>query len=676
MKKLADIRVSKKLAIASAATILQMACLAALSLWALNQANTAAAKAQHYFYKLNLAERIDTRLAELALRMAELPFSTQVGRDVAEILAIRKAYATDFAYLKTNATTDEDRGLLGKIEEVIVPWRDLNNQTMQSLQAGRHVDTNKVAKESLSRYQALSSTVADYLKYRQIRLETMQQEQLAANARVRRWVIVCCLLVVLTATGLSSLIARDIGPPLAAAVDHLNQVADGDISRDVSQEYLDRGDETGNIGRSMEKMTVALRKMMQEISGGIQVLSSSSTELVSTSTGIMSGSQNTSEKAHSVSAAAEEMSSNISNVAAAMEETTTNLSHVTSATEQMTSTIGEIAKNSEKGRGITDDATRQAARITEQINQLGVAAREIGKVTETITEISSQTNLLALNATIEAARAGAAGKGFAVVANEIKALAQQTAAATEDIKVRIDGVQSATAGGITEIGKVSQIIQEVNAIVTSIAAAIEEQSAATKDIARNISEASVGVAEATARVSETSQVSREIAKDILCVDQAAGEMANGSENVRTSVSELSKVAEQLQTLISHFRVGGVDRNMLKSALSAHANWTARLRAAIVSGKLDVAIPKVKADDQCQFGKWLFGEQLAAAEKQTENYLSVKQLHARFHEAAAKVAQYAITGQREAAENAMNLASEYATVSSALADALNRWSGAV
>ena len=195
--------------------------------------------------------------------------------------------------------------------------------------------------------------------------------------------------------------------------------------------------------------------MIQEISGGIQVLASSSTELMSNSTEMTTGSRHASDKSHSVSAAAEEMSSNITSVAAGMEQTTTNLSHVSTATEQMTSTIGEIAQNSEKARRITDEATSQAARITEQIDQLGVAAREIGKVTETITEISSQTNLLALNATIEAARAGSAGKGFAVVATEIKALAQQTAAATQDIKARIAGVQSATEGGITEIGKVS-----------------------------------------------------------------------------------------------------------------------------------------------------------------------------------------------------------------------------
>src|SRR5450755_3889605 len=127
------------------------------------------------------------------------------------------------------------------------------------------------------------------------------------------------------------------------------------------------------------------------------------------------------------------------------------------------------------------------------MNQLGQAAREIGKVTETINEISSQTNLLALNATIEAARAGSAGKGFAVVANEIKLLAQQTASATEDIKVRIGGVQSSAADGIAEVERVSRIIHEVSDLVSSIAAAIEEQTTVTKDIARNIAHASNGV---------------------------------------------------------------------------------------------------------------------------------------------------------------------------------------
>ena len=194
------------------------------------------------------------------------------------------------------------------------------------------------------------------------------------------------------------------------------------------------------------------------------------------STQMSDGSHRVSGNAHAVAAVVEQMTANVQSVASGMEQTSTSLASVASATEQMTSTIGEIAGNSEKARRITEEATRQTARIAEQMNQLGAAAQLIGKVTETITEISSQTNLLALNATIEAARAGSAGKGFAVVANEIKELARQTAAATEDIKSRIAGVQSSASGGIAEIGKVSQIIHDVSDSVSSTAAAIEESS--------------------------------------------------------------------------------------------------------------------------------------------------------------------------------------------------------
>jgi methyl-accepting chemotaxis protein len=127
------------------------------------------------------------------------------------------------------------------------------------------------------------------------------------------------------------------------------------------------------------------------------------------------------------------------------------------------------------------------------MQQLGRAAKEIGKVTESITSISAQTNLLALNATIEAARAGAAGKGFAVVANEIKELAQQTAAATEDIKGKIGDVQTSAGGAISDIEGHRQHHRRGGQIVASIATAIEEQAAVTKDVANNIARASEGV---------------------------------------------------------------------------------------------------------------------------------------------------------------------------------------
>jgi methyl-accepting chemotaxis protein len=379
-------------------------------------------------------------------------------------------------------------------------------------------------------------------------LDQVDHQVRAGMERTALWLIpIACLI------GFGAfLAARRVKAPLAEAVRALQRVSQGDLS-EVS--LMHNNDEIGDMTMAVQHMSASLRGTIHDLSSGVGVLSASSEALLASAGEMASGARHASDKSHSVAAAAEQMSSNAASVAASMEQTTTNLANVASATEQMTATIGEIAGNSEKARRIAEDATRHAARITEQMNQLGEAAREIGKVTETITEISSQTNLLALNATIEAARAGSAGKGFAVVANEIKALAHQAAGATEDIKSRIAGVQSATAGGIAEIEQVSRVIDGVSGIVASIAAAIEEQAAATKGIAGNIAEASFGLTDANKRVSETSQVSREIARDIIDVDRAAGEMASGSDHVRSSAEELSKVAEMLTLTTARFRVG-------------------------------------------------------------------------------------------------------------------------
>jgi methyl-accepting chemotaxis protein len=327
----------------------------------------------------------------------------------------------------------------------------------------------------------------------------------------------------------------------------------GDFSIPVSPHALSRGDELGAMAGALEQLNQNIGSMIGEITGGTQTLAAASTELSAVSNQLAGNSQETSGKANTVAAAAEEMSANTTSVAAGMEQATTNLTTVAAGTEEMTATIGEIAGNSEKARSITSQAVTQADQISQTMKDLGKAALEIGKVTETINGISAQTNLLALNATIEAARAGAAGKGFAVVAGEIKELAQQTAAATEDIKTKISGVQSSTAGAVADIEKIAGVIREVSDIVSTIATAIEEQSAVTKNIASSIAQASEGVKDANLRVAQSAEASQSIAREIAGVNQSIADVRQGGEQVQASAVELSQLAERLKELVSHFK---------------------------------------------------------------------------------------------------------------------------
>lgn len=546
-------KIGRKLAFVLGGNAFLLAALSGLSFWAIGTADRLTSDSVDRLTKERLAESVAGDTALVSVYNAKMIQAKKAIPEVVnDLLEVRKERTASLDAFRAQASTPKASQDGADMAEIILTMQNSSDRMMAALRSGRGTEAIQAFNENAATGFGLRARAKEAAAW-QSQLVAENEKSRAETSGTIRTLLAACTLLAIVLTAFSGIaLTRDIAGPMATAVDHLERIAKGDLSSDTPPEFLSRADEIGTLVRAKQTMIEALRKMIQEIAGGIHVLSSSSAELLASSGQMTDGSRQAADRAHSVSAAAEEMSSNITSVAAGMEQTTTNLAHVASATEQMTSTIGEVAQNSEKARRITDEATRQATRITEQMNELGVAAREIGKVTEAITEISSQTNLLALNATIEAARAGAAGKGFAVVATEIKALAQQTAAATEDIKVRIAGVQTATSGGIAEIGKISDVIREVSAIVGSIAAAIEQQSTATKDIARNIAEASVGVNDANTRVSQTSQVSREIAKDISGVDLAAREMAGGSGHVRTSAVELSGVAEKLKMTVSRF----------------------------------------------------------------------------------------------------------------------------
>ena len=345
--------------------------------------------------------------------------------------------------------------------------------------------------------------------------------------------------------------AGSITRPVEMGTRFAEQMVRGDFTQTLN---IHRRDEIGVLADSLNGMIKGLRSLIRELAQGSETLSSASTQLSAISGQLSAGAEETSARSNTVATAAEEMSANMNSVAAATEEASTNMNMVAAASEQMTATISEIAESAEKARHITHTAVTEAREASDTVDQLGHAAREIGKVTESITEISEQTNLLALNATIEAARAGDAGRGFAVVANEIKELAKQASKASDEIKRRIHGIQESTEGTVSQIGRITAVINQVNEIVSTIAAAVEEQSVTTREIAGNVTHAAQGMAEVTENVAQSSTVAGEIARDIAQVNQSAEEISASSSQVSLSAEDLNKLAERLKIRVDQCKV--------------------------------------------------------------------------------------------------------------------------
>ncbi|SMH58457.1 methyl-accepting chemotaxis protein [Azospirillum agricola] len=475
---------------------------------------------------------IDDQRKQATDRIAELK-ATADSAKLAQIAALETAYG---AYMPA-------------LEETLRVSRQLGGQVVSN-------EAQKTIREAAMRSRLLANELVKAMRaYTDMADKASDAAAAAAQTTARstfRLMVMVAALGVLGGAVMGWLIARfAIAKPMAASVDCLRRLVSGDGS--VAVYGAGRRDEVGaiagamlifkeNLERNRQLEAEAAETARRNEADRRHLMTTLADEfeasIKSIAGTVSAAATQLQANAESLSATAEETARQSSAVASATEQASASVQTVAAASEQMSCSITEISRQVSESSRISQGAVQEVEQTNSTVEGLAAAAQRIGDVVSLIQNIAAQTNLLALNATIEAARAGDAGKGFAVVANEVKALAGQTAKATEEIASQVSGIQAATGGAVGAIRGIGQTIVRVNGIANSIATAVEQQAGATREIGRSVQQAAQGT--------------QEVANNITGVSRAAEDAGSASSDVLTAADSLSRDAERLSAELDGF----------------------------------------------------------------------------------------------------------------------------
>lgn len=506
---------------------------------------------QQNIIQLNLAAMHDPRLDEHVLH--DHPIQEHTDQVRANIQQITQIWGE---YMRSDLTPQESN-LAANYARLRAEFVQQGLQTAVTLYESGYYETGNVHMIEVTNPLFLSSvTVAEELLdlQRDVAAGLFEQQQ-ASYSKTRLLAIVAIAVGILIASFLAWLLIRVIVNPLNRAVGYFNEIARGNLNSEI---VIDNQDEIGAVLEALQVMQDQLRGLVGEIKFSVESISTASQEIA---TGNIDLSQRTEEQASS------------------LEETAASLEELTSTVRQNADNARQANQLAQGTSEIAIEGGEKSRLVVETMSNISENSGQIANIIKLIDDIAFQTNILALNAAVEAARAGDQGRGFAVVAEEVRSLAQRSAAAAREISELITVSVQTVKEGV-------HLVEETGTTIDSIVRSVQQ----VTDIIGEISAAS----------DEQSQGIEQVNQAVIQMDDVTQQNAALVEEAAAAAESLQEQAEALSDAVSIFQIETTDTNQprakslnkptVKPRLTAKASPRAATKPAARLGK---PLPKAK-----------------------------------------------------------------------------------